>query len=333
MEQQTTTTGTAPVNTAEATPQVQNVQSETSLESSSSNFEQSNNILNSSSSEKELEKNMEEAGLSEKEKASLRKKFQLKVNNKIKDIEIDLGNEEEVKKYLQKALAADEKFAQAAQVQKMMEALIVALKTDPIAVLTHPDLGVDVKQLAEKVLAKEIEDAQKTPEQKRIEELERILKEKEEKERMLEEQKKLAELEKLEKEIMTTIERDIDEALKSSSLPKSPYVVKRIASTLLDAIELGYTDVTVKQILPFVEQQIYNELQQIFDASPDTVLPSLLEKFAGKKNLDRYRKSILSKLKSKPVEKPKIDESGKKEKEEDKGPEKVLDIQDLMALG
>lgn len=310
-------------------------QSEASLESSASQAQSSSgeDILNSSSSEKELEQNMKDAGLSEKEKASLRKKFQLKVNNKIKDVEIDLGNEEEVKKYLQKALAADEKFAQAAQTQKMMEALIVALKTDPIAVLSHPDLGVDVKKLAEMILTKELEDAQKTPEQKRIEELERILKEKEEKERMLEEQRKMAELEKLEKEIMVSLEKDIDEALKSSSLPKSPYVVKRLASTLLDAIELGYTDVTVKQILPFVEQQIYSELQQIFDVSPDTVLPSLLEKFAGKKNLDRYRKSILSRLKAKPVEKPKIDDSGKKSTDNDKSAEKVIDVRELMSLG
>lgn len=310
-------------------------QSEASLESSASQAQSSSgeDILNSSSSEKELEQNMKDAGLSEKEKASLRKKFQLKVNNKIKDVEIDLGNEEEVKKYLQKALAADEKFAQAAQTQKMMEALIVALKTDPIAVLSHPDLGVDVKKLAEMILTKELEDAQKTPEQKRIEELERILKEKEEKERMLEEQRKMAELDKLEKEIMVSLEKDIDEALKSSSLPKSPYVVKRLASTLLDAIELGYTDVTVKQILPFVEQQIYSELQQIFDVSPDTVLPSLLEKFAGKKNLDRYRKSILSKLKAKPVEKPKIDDLGKKSTDNDKSAEKSIDIRELMSLG
>lgn len=285
-----------------------------------------------SSSEAELERKMEEAGMTEKEKASLRKKFQLKVNNKIKDIEIDLGNEEEVKKYLQKALAADEKFQEAAQVKKWMEALVTALKTDPIAVLSHPDLGVDVKKMAEMILAKEIEEAQKSPEQKRIEELEKALKEKEEKERLLEEQRRLAELQKLEQEIFSTLDKDISEALKSSSLPKSPYVVKRIADTMLSAIDMGYGDITVKQILPFVEQQIFSELQQIFDSSSEDVLPVLLEKFAGKKNLDRYRKSILSKLKSKPVEKPKIEESGTRSKSDDKSKEKTLDIKNLLGF-
>ena len=39
-----------------------------------------------------------------KEVQNLKKKYQLKVNNKVKDIELDLGNDEEVQKYLSKAL-------------------------------------------------------------------------------------------------------------------------------------------------------------------------------------------------------------------------------------
>ncbi|MDW8347627.1 MAG: hypothetical protein RML94_11775 [Bacteroidia bacterium] len=288
------------------------------------------NLVQESSSEAELEKKMEDLQMSEGEKDKLRKKFQLKVNNKVKELEVDLGNEEEIKKYLQKALAADEKFQEAAQIRKYMESLVTALKTDPIAVLSHPDLGIDVKKLAEMVLAKEIEESQKSPEQKRIEELERKLKEKEEKERMMEEQQRLLELQKLEQEMFDNLDKEISEALKNSSLPKSPYIVKRIADTMLSAIEMGYPDVTVKQILPFVEQQIYSELQNIFDSSPEDILPSLLERFAGKKNLDRYRKSILSKLKAKPVEKPKIEDAGSKEKSSNNLKEKTLDINDLL---
>lgn len=308
-------------------------QPEVQQESQETKKEASNGQLTSeASSKEELEKKMEDAGLSEKEKASLRKKFQLKVNNKVKDVEIDLGNEEEVKKYLQKAIAADEKFQEAAMTKKQMEALVMALKTNPLAVLSHPELGVNVKQLAEMILAKEIEEAQKSPEQKRIEELERALKEKEEKERLLEEQRRAAEIERMEQEIAINLDKEITEALKNSSLPKSPYVVKRIADAMYSAIEMGYTDIPVSKIIPFVEQQIYGELQQLFDSSPEDILPSLLERFAGKKNLERYRKSILSKIKAKPIEKPKIEDTGAKSAEVEEKDKKVLDVKNLMSL-
>jgi F0F1-type ATP synthase gamma subunit len=66
-------------------------------------------------------------------------------------------------------------------------------------------------------------------------------------------------------------------------------------------MEMGYKDVTVEQILPFVEQQITQELNEIFETAPEQTMEKLLEKYVGKKNIDKYRKVKLSKSKAKPV--------------------------------
>jgi hypothetical protein len=281
-------------------------------------------------SSEEQQKQQEEA--EKKAEQALRKKFSLKVNNKVKDIELDLSNDAEIQKYLQKALAADEKFQEAANIKKGFAALIEQIKSNPLAILTHPDIGVDVKALATQVLAKEMEDLEKSPEQKRIEELERKLKEKEEYEKRLEEEKRQAELAKLEEEAVAELDMQITQALEKSELPKSPYVVKRIADTMYNAMRLGYSDVTVEQIMPYVEEQITSELQALFDAAPDQTAKKLMEKFVGKKNLDRVRKASLSK--PKPASIKSVQDTGAipKDKEEKKEEVETISVRNLLGF-
>lgn len=268
-----------------------------------------------------------------KEQKSSKKKYSLKVNNKTKDLELDLSNDEEVQKYLQKALAADEKFAEAANIRKGFAELINAIKTNPLAVLAHPDIGIDVKKLAEDVLAQEIEDMKKSPEQKRIEELEKALQEREAREKELEEAKKQAEMAKLEEEVYQDIDNQITEALSESDLPKSPYFVKRIADTLLSAMQMGYKDVTVKQVIPFVEQQITQELNNLFETAPDQTMEKLLEKYVGKKNIDKYRKTKLSKSKVKAAPSSKeIKDTGMTSQNRSQPEPEVISVKKLLSF-
>jgi hypothetical protein len=299
------------------------------LESQGQLEEQQESSQEQQESAQEGEKQQEEA--EKKAEQSLRKKYSLKVNNKIKDIELDLNNDAEIQKYLQKALAADEKFQEAANIKKGFAALIEQIKTDPIAILTHPDIGVDVKALATQVLAKEMEELEKSPEQKRIEELERKLKEKEEYEKKLEEERRQAELAKLEEEAVAELDLQITKALEKSDLPKSPYVVKRIADTMYNAMRLGYSDVTVEQIMPYVEEQITSELQALFDAAPDQTAKKLMEKFVGKKNLDRVRKASLAK--AKPTSIKSVPDTGAVPKEKGDKKEEIETISVRNLLG
>lgn len=263
----------------------------------------------------------------QKAEENLRRKYNLKVNNKVKEVELDLSNDEEVQKYLQKALAAEEKFQEAASVRKQAEQLVNALKTNPLAVLMHPELGLDVKALAQQVLTQEIEDMQKSPEQKRIEELERALKDREEKERVLEEEKRQAEMNRIQEEAFQELDSQITSALSKSELPKSPYVVKRIADAMIEAVNMGYKDITVEQIMPFVEESITTEFQRMFDEAPEQTAEKLMEKLVGKKNLDRYRKTKVARVKS-PVRAAVQDTGGKSTESEKK--EESLKFKDVF---
>ena len=279
----------------------------------------------------EEEQQPEQSEVEKKAEQALRKKYNLKVNNKVKELELDLGNDAEVQKYLQKALAADEKFQEAANVKKGFAQLIEQIKTNPLAILTHPDIGVDIKALATQVLAQEMEDMEKSPEQKRIEELERKLKEKEELEKQLEDEKKQAELARLEAEAVEELDLQITDALDKSELPKSPYVVKRIADTMLNAMRMGYSDVTVEQIMPYVEEQITSEIQALFDAAPDQTAKKLMEKFVGKKNLDRVRKSNISK--PKPASLKSVQDTGaSSKKSEQKEQVETISVKNLLGF-
>lgn len=274
------------------------------------------------------EKKVEEA------KKELRKKYNLKVNNKVRELELDLENDAEVQKYLQKALAADEKFQEAANMKKGFAELINQLKTNPLAILAHPEIGVDLKRLAEQVLTQEIEDMQKTPEQKKLEDMEKKLKAYEEEKVRLEEEKRQAEMSKLEEQTYQELDEQISEALAGTELPKSPYVVKRIADAMITAMDMGYNDVQVKDIIPFVEQQITSEIQQLFESAPETTSEKLMEKFVGKKNLDKYRKSRISKVRAKAPETAKsVKETGSNYRSEDKKEEvETVSVKKLLSF-
>lgn len=252
--------------------------------------------------------------------AARKKKFQIKANNKVRDVEIDLDNDDELKRYIEKAYGADEKFQEAAMTRKQAEALIELLKNDPLKVLTHPDLGLDIKALAHKVINQELEEMSLTPEQKRLKEMEEKLKEYEENEKKTKEEKRKAELEKFELEQQQLLDEQITSALSSTTLPKSPYVVKRIADAMIEAVGMGYENVTPEQVMPFVEQSVKRELSEMFGSLPDQVL----EELVGKTRLDGYRKARIEKAKKAPSNvKPKDTGASVKPKEESKEEEKI----------
>lgn len=229
-----------------------------------------------------------------KEIAALKKKFNLKVNGKSKDVELDMSNDKEIQKYLEKAMGADEKFQEAAMTKKQMEWLVNELKTNPLSVLKHKDLGIDVKKMAEMILNEELDEMSKTPEQKELEEMKRKLKEFEEEKNKSENEKRELELQRMQEQASLDLDNQMTEALSKSSLPKSPYAIKRIADAMIEAVNLGYTNVTPEQVMPYVEQQITEEINKLFESSPDEVI----EKLAGKGRLDNYRKGKVAKAKT-----------------------------------
>lgn len=257
---------------------------------------------------------------------SSKRKYSPKVNGRQMDVEFDPNDDVEMLKYLQKAMAADEKFQEAAALRKNVEQLVAELKSNPRGVLSHPELGIDIKKFAEDILNEEIQELQKSPEQKQLEALQKQLGEEKTQREKLEESKRNAEMSRLEEQAFKQFDDDITSALeKHPTLPKSPYVIKRIADTLIEAIGLGYKDATVHDIMPIVEQQISGEIQKMFETMPE----ELMEQLIGKNNLGRLRKSRLSKMK-KVETAQQVKSTGKSSKDAEKKVDKPVRFQDMF---
>jgi len=259
-----------------------------------------------------------------------KKQFKAKVNGKEKVLELA---DEELESYIQKALAADEKFNEAAMTRKQVEAFINDLRTNPLAVLSHPELGIDIKSLAEKVLLDELAEAEKSPEQKRLEEMDRKLREYEEKAKKLEDEKRDAELQRIKAEQFKKFDDDIVDALQSTNLPKSAYVVKRVTDTLIEALNLEdengkqlYPDITVKDIMPIVEDSIRQEMEQMFQVMPT----EMLEKLIGKNHLNSLRKSRVAQAKAKPTSVSEIKETSKASSKEENKKDTKQSFEDIF---
>lgn len=254
-----------------------------------------------------------EKAAAEKKVASVKKKYEFKSNNKTRVVDFDPNDDEEVKKWLSKAMGAEEKFEEAAMTRKQAEQLIEMLRTDPLSILRHPDLGIDVKKLAERVMLEQLEDAEKSPEQKQMEDMQKKLKEYEEEKKRLEDDKRKSEISRLEMEAIQSLDEQVTAALQNTTLPKSPYVVKRIADAAIEAMNMGYDNVTIEQIMPYVEEQMRQEMQEMFGAMPDETMEALL----GKGRLDSYRKSRVSKVKAAKATETakKVQDTGSKPKE------------------
>jgi hypothetical protein len=245
----------------------------------------------------ETSEDVDDVAEAKQEVKSNKKKFNVKVNNKAREVELDLSNDSDIQKYIEKALGADDRFQEAANIRKAVAELVQELKTNPRAILAHPDIGLDLKAFAQQIINEELQEMEKTPEQKKMEELERKLKGYEEEKTRLEREREEAKKAQMDEIAIQALDEQVTEALSKSDLPKSPYVLKRIADTMEAAISMGHTDVSVEQIIPFVEQQIAGEISRLFDEAPEQTAAKLMEKIVGKKNLDKYRKTRVSKAK------------------------------------
>lgn len=267
---------------------------------SSSGEELSSVEEGSESEEQALESEVENAeeaidndpNLSKKEKIELKKKLKLKVDGQEFEEEVDLSDEDYLRKQLQLAKVAQRRMQETAQIRKEIEQFAALLKEDPDAALM--ELGIDPLDYAEKRLAREIEQRKKSPEQLEKEQMQRELEKLRKQMESEQKAKEEAKIRAMEEQFQRKLDDEISSALDASKdLPKSPYVVKRIADRMIFALQNGVEDIEVKDVIPQVRKQIKSELGEMFSAMPEEVLEGLL----GKGNIDRLRKRRLVKAK------------------------------------
>lgn len=228
------------------------------------------------------------------EAKELRKKLKLKVDGKEIEEEIDFNDDEALTRHLQKSKAFDTRTKEYTGFKSQVDQFFQEFQNDPEGVMER--LGMDVDAIATNRLQRKVEEMQKSPEQlekeKTTKELEKLRKEAGE----LRKAQEQAQMETLRNRQAAEIEHSISSALEKSKakLPSdNPKVLALIAQNMLMAIENGYNDITVEDIIPMVERQWKEEIQGYFNSSSE----DLIEELLGKQNMDRLRKRRIAKSK------------------------------------
>lgn len=199
-------------------------------------------------------------------------------------------------KQLQMAKMGQKRAQSYASLEKEVKEFVDALRKDPRKVLSDPSIGVDIKQLAAQIIEDEIESSKKTPEQLEHEKLQKelqALKSEREKEKETFNQK---ELERLKEKAYQDYDNQMSAALEKGDLPKTPYVIKKMADYMLLALNEG-VDATPEDVLPLVREEMHNDLKEMFAVMPDDVIEALV----GKDVITRIRKKKVAAAKAAPV--------------------------------
>lgn len=275
MSEQTQTAVAAPESTSVDTPQ-ENSSTEAAPEGAEARLE-------------ELEAKPDLSSAEKKEQVNLKKKFQLKIDGNVEDFEIDLANEEELKKHLQMSRASAKRMKESAEIRKAAEEFLEVLQKDPRKIMK--ELGINEKELAQLIMNEELAEMEKSPEQKEIEKLTKQLEEIQETKKKEEEERKKSEFERMKSDAEARIETDISSALETGGIPKTPYTVKKMAEFMYAALE-NDLDLKPSDVVPLVRKQIEAEIKELFAVSSDDVLEEML-----KDQMPRLRKRSVDKAK------------------------------------
>lgn len=266
------------------------------------------------------------------------KQLTLKVDGKevVQDLPFDLPDDPKIVEWMQRELQMSKMSGKRAEyakgLEKDIQQFLTDLKADPIATLSDPNISIDLKKLAEKVMLTEIEESKKSPEQKQLEKERKELKaerdsiEKDKKDRESQENQRLQE--KYEQEY----DSQISAALDSNKIPRSEAAVKKILAYAELAVAAN-KDVSINDIIPLVKDELAQDAKMHIEALGD----DQIEEFMGKAFMDRVRKINVAKIKkanaNPAVNAPaKVADSGKKTTE-DKRTEKKVTMKQFFGRG
>lgn len=212
---------------------------------------------------------------------------------KIDGVEEELTKDQLIR-YAQMGKSGQKAMQERAELRKSIESFIEALKANPESVLEE-DLGLNMDEIAQRRLARRLEEEALSPEEKErralkkeLEEIKsRYAKEKEEQERAAYE----SEVAKYEAELET----QVTEAFEKHQLPKKPIFLSRMADLLEEAYSRNL-NVTPVQIAAAIKEDWLNETKSALGAFDDDALESML----GSEIVSRLRKSQLKKVKAAP---------------------------------
>lgn len=230
------------------------------------------------------------------------KRLKLKIDNQEFDeelpFEIDENNKAQMDyliRHLQMSKVSNKRMSEASNTRKQAENFIQALQTDPMKILSNPKLMGEEKfqKLAEEFLSKKIQDQMLTPEERQQIDMRKRLEEYEVQEKTQKEQAEAKQVEELQHHYAQEFEKTIVEGLKSSSLPKNAFTVKRMASLMQKSIQHGF-DLTPQQLATIVKEDYQQELISLIGNSEADQILSLF----GDTISNKIRKHDLAKFKN-----------------------------------
>lgn len=276
-----------------------------------------------------------------KKEAARIKKLKLKVDKGEieEELPFDIPDDPKAIEYmtrqLQMSKVAQKRMAEASQIEKDMRLFIEQLRKDPESILADPAIGLDLKDFAAKIIEREIENSKKSPEQLEKERLEGELKRLQEEREREREELKSKELERLREQEVERLDLQMEKALTSQGLPKSPYFVKKIADYMLAGMQAGL-DVQPEDVIPLVKEEMEKDLKEMFAVMPEDVIETVIQNVFGKDVLTKMRKKQLAKAKeAKAVPQPlnsSVKDVGAKKEEGNKEPAKKLTFKEFFGV-
>lgn len=227
------------------------------------------------------------------------RELKLKVDGKEYTEKFDPEDDEYMTRNLQMAKMGQKRAQELAQLQKEARDFMAELKANPRAVLSNPNLGIDMKKMIAEAIEEEIANSKKSPDQLEKEQLQRELKKiKEETERS----KKDAEQREYDRIVQDNIQKYdslIGEALDKTKLPSNGYTIKKMTDYMMLAVQNGL-DIAPSEIASLVQSDMKEELAALKSNLSDDEL----EEFLGADAYDRIRKKKLAKGKPAPGKPP-----------------------------
>lgn len=240
--------------------------------------------------------------------------LELKVNGKVIKEKVNLRDKARVQKAFQMEKAAQEAMAKSASSQKQiaqmeaeMDQFLQMLKSDPMKILSNPALGLKLEDMADKILAQKIEEASKSPEQVELEKARAKLAEYEQKIKEEETARQNAERERLESEAEQHIQGEIMEAIDAGTLPKSPYIINKMAQLANIAFKNGI-DVNMKDLAPIVNKMYKRDMQDMVGKMKDDEI----EELVSPDRIKAIRNARIQAARGKMAQAAKIEDTGKK---------------------
>ena len=236
----------------------------------------------------EADSSAEEGGQAESQELKEElEEFVLKVNGKEVREKVNIRDKQRIAKALQMEKAAQQAFQERAitskqlqEIQEDVEEFLEQFTENPLSIVMNPEFNLSKeqkRQLAEAILREDLEDSQKTPEQKEYEETKRRYEELLAERDALEAQRRSDEQARLEQEAAVELENEIVQAIEIGSLPRSQYISKKLADLAYIAYSNGI-DLSMQDLIPFVKQQYKRDIAEMLGILNDEEVEMLVSK-------------------------------------------------------